>query len=179
MRRVLDDGEVVLRPLVVRDAGELFLLCDKHRALLRPTMTWVDRTTAIADMKYYILTLDGFWKAGITYGIFENGELMGTVGFHHSDMRNDKTEIGYWLAPPCHGRGLGTRCVRLALEAAFRFTSVNRIEAKIQPDNKPSIKLIEKLGFVFEGRERQGIKFAQEYKDHMVYSLLRQDREIS
>ncbi len=140
-------------------------------------MTWVDRTTAIADMSYYIMTLTGFWGAGITYGVLQNEELIGTVGFHHSDMRNEKTEIGYWLAPRFHGKGLGTRSVRLAIDAAFQFTSVNRIEAKIQPDNHASIQLVNKLGFLLEGVERQGIKFGKTYKDHQVFSLLRQDRE--
>lgn len=174
MRRNLSDGEVVLRPLVVRDAGELFMLADSHRAYLRQFMTWVDKTTAVADVNYYILTLDGFWKAGIAYGVYEGESLKGTVGFHHADMRHDKAEIGYWLSPNAQGRGLGTRAVRLALEAAFQFTTVNRIEARISPSNLASIRLVEKLGFQPEGLERQGIKFgADDYRDHRMFSLLR------
>ena len=176
MSRQLSDGDLVLRPLVARDAGELFLLVDTHRQKLRTTMTWVDRTTAAADVSYYILSLNGFWRSGLTYGIYEEGALAGTVGFHHSDLRNDKTEVGYWLSPDRHGLGLGTRAVSLAIEAAFRYTGVNRIEAKIQPDNRASLRLIEKLGFQFEGVERQGVKFGQSYKDHRVYALLRGDQ---
>lgn len=176
MRRILSDGEITLRPLVVRDSGEIFLLTDQYRSELRKTMTWVDRTTAAADVNYYILTLDGFWKSGLTYGILEEETLTGTVGFHHSDMRNNRTEIGYWLAPPFQRRGLGSRAVKLALEAAFQYTSVHRIEAKIQPSNKASIRLIEKLGFQFEGIERQGIKSGTDYWDHRVYSLLRAEQ---
>ena len=176
MGRVIDDGDLLLRPLVARDAGELFMLADTHRQALRRYMSWVDNTTAVADMSYYILTLNGFWKAGITYGILEGEKLRGTVGFHHSEMRNNRAEIGYWLSPNHHGRGLGTRAVQLALEAAFRYTNVNRIEAKVHPDNAPSIRLLSKLGFLFEGIERQGIKLGNRYQDHRVYSLLREER---
>ncbi len=175
MRRELEDGSLRLRPLVARDAGELFRLTDAHREDLRRFMTWVDRTTGEADMKFYILGLDGFWKSGLTYGIVERDSLVGTVGFHHSDMRNDKPEIGYWLAPEARRRGVACKAVRLAVEAAFRFTEVNRIEAKIHPNNDPSIKLIEKLGFCYEGVERQGIKHGSHFLDSRVYSLLRQD----
>ena len=90
-------------------------------------------------------------------------------------MKNNKTEIGYWLAPPFHGRGLGSRAVKLALDAAFNFTSVNRVEAKIQPDNRASIKLVKKLGFTFEGLEREGVKFPDRYVDHQIHSLLRSE----
>ena len=155
MRRVLTDDDLVLRPLVARDAGELFMLADAHRANLRRFMTWLDRTTAVADVSFYILNLDGFWKSGLTYGIFLEETLMGTVGFHNADHRNDKVEIGYWLAPPYQGRGYAGRAVTLAVDAAFRFTSIHRLEAKICPTNATSLKLIERLGFQREGMERQ------------------------
>jgi len=175
MRRVLEEEQLLLRPLVARDAGELFLLTDQHREYLRRNMTWVDRTQAISDVSYYILSLNGFWKAGITYGIFEGEVLTGTVGFHHSDHRNDRTEIGYWLAPPFQGRGLATKAVRMALDAAFRFTSVNRVEAKINPENRASVRVVEKLNFTLEGVEREGIKFQKVYRDHRLYSLLKRE----
>lgn len=173
MRRTLTSGDLVLRPLVARDSGELFLLADSHRSELRKFMTWLDRTTAVADVNFYILNLDGFWKSGLTYGIFRDETLMGTVGFHNADHRNDKVEIGYWIAPPFQKLGYAVKAVKLSIGAAFQYTSVNRIEAKISPQNIASIKLIKKLGFVLEGRERQGLKFGQEYRDHDVYSLLR------
>ena len=124
MRRVLTDGDLVLRPLVARDAGELFMLADAHRTTLRRFMTWLDRTTAVADVSFYILNLDGFWKNGLTYGIFQDDTLLGTVGFHNADHRNDKAEIGYWLAPPYQGRGYARRAVASAVDAAFRSRRV-------------------------------------------------------
>ena len=179
MRRVLNAGDLVLRPLVARDAGELFMLADAHRKALGQFMTWLDRTKAVADVSFYILNLDGFWKSGLTYGIFRQDTLMGTVGFHNADHRNDKAEIGYWLAPPYQGRGYATRAVGLAVDVAFRFTSIHRLEAKICPTNASSIKLIERLAFQREGLERQGLKFHTGYRDHYVYSLLRHERESS
>ena len=138
-------------------------------------MTWVDKTTAIADMSFYIASLDGFWKAGLTYGVLEGETLLGTVGFHHTVMRNKKTELGYWLAPPYHGRGIATRAVKCAVNAVLRYTDINRIEAKIQPTNLASLKLVKKLGFTYEGLEREGVKTTDAYWSHKVFSLLRGD----
>lgn len=178
MRRVLDDGDIVLRPLVARDAGELFLLAESYRADLRKYMTWVDRTKAVADVNFYILSLDGFWKAGHTFGVFQDDLIMGTVGFHNGDHRNEKVEVGYWLAPPFQGKGLASRAVRLAIDAAFKFTAVHRIEAKICPSNKASMALVKKLGFQLEGLERQGIKFGDDFRDHHVFSVLRNEWRV-
>ena len=175
MKRKLSVDGLTLRPLVARDAGELFLLCDQHRTVLRRTMTWVDKTMAIADMSFYIASLDGFWKTGLTYGILEDETLIGTVGFHETVMRNRKTEIGYWLAPPYHGRGIATRAIKCAIDAAFLYTDINRIQAKIQPTNLASLKVIKKLGFSYEGLEREGVKTKDSYWDHKVFSLLRGD----
>jgi ribosomal-protein-serine acetyltransferase len=167
------DGGLLLRPLVARDAGELYMLVDAHPRELARWLPWVTATRAVADSSYYIMSLTGFWKSGLAYGVFENGQLVGTVGFQHGDERNQTVEIGYWLGTPFQGKGLATRALRLALKAGFEHTAVHRVAARVQLDNRPSIALLEKLGFQFEGVERQGIKFGDGRPDHRVYSLLR------
>lgn len=163
----------MLRPLVGRDAGELFMLVDAHRGALSPWLPWVVATKAVADSTYYIFSLTGFWKVGLAFGVFVGNELAGTVGFQQGDERNQKVEIGYWLAPPFHRQGLGRRAVKLALGAAFQHTTTHRVVARVQAENRPSIALLEGLGFFFEGVERQGLKFPEGHRDHRVYSLLR------
>ncbi len=166
------DDELMLRPLVGRDAGELFMLVDAHRAALARWLPWVPFTQAVADSTFYIMSLTGFWKTGLAFGLFVEGELAGTVGFQQGDERNKKVELGYWLAPTWQRRGIASRAVRLLLAAAFKHSTVHRIAAKVQPDNLASIALLERVGFSFEGLERQGVKFPQGYRDHRIYSLL-------
>ncbi len=158
---------------MARDAGELYLLIDSHRKPLARWLPWVPATRAVADSTFFIMSLTGFWKTGLSYGIFESDQLVGTIGFQHGDERNEKVEIGYWLAPPFHRRGIATRSLRLALDAGFRHTTVHRVGARVQMDNQPSIGLLEKLGFRYEGVEREGLKFPDGRRDHGVYSLLR------
>lgn len=167
-----------MRPLVGRDAGELYLLVDEHRQELSRWLPWVPATRAVADSSFYILSLTGFWKTGLSYGVFENEHLAGTVGFQHGDERNNRVEIGYWLAPPFQRRGLATRALRLILRAAFEHTALHRVAARVQPENTRSIALLKKLGFQREGIERQGLKFPEGYRDHEVYSLLRSELSL-
>lgn len=169
------DRGLMLRPLVARDAGELYLLVDSHRKELARWLPWVPATRAIADSSFYILSLTGFWKTGLSYGVFENDVLAGTMGFQNGDERNGNVEVGYWLAAPFQGRGLATRALRLMLRAGFEHTAVYRVEARVSLDNRASISLLERLGFQYEGVERQGIKFPDGRRDHRVYSLLRSE----
>ncbi len=169
------DGPLTLRPLMGADAGELYMLVDAHRGALSRWLPWVPLTRAVADSSFFIASQSGFWKAGLAYGILVKGELAGTVGFQHGDERHDKVEIGYWLAPPFQGKGVATRAVRRVIQAAFSHTSLHRVGAKVQPDNGPSIALLERLGFQYEGIERQGMRFADGRRDHRVYSLLRNE----
>ena len=167
------EGSLTLRPLVGRDAGDLYMLVDAHRKELGRWLPWVPATRAVADSSFYIMSLTGFWKTGLSYGIFAKAELAGTIGFQNGDERNERVEIGYWLAPPFQGRGLATQALRTVLSAAFTHTSLHRVEARVQKNNLRSIALLGKLGFQYEGVERQGMKFAEGRRDHAVYSLLR------
>lgn len=169
------DGTLTLRPLMGPDAGELYMLVDAHRGALSRWLPWVPLTRAVADSSFYIQTQSGFWKAGLAYGLFVSGDLAGTMGFQHGDERHDKVEVGYWLAPPYQGQGVATRALRLLLKAAFQHTTVHRVAAKVQPANQPSIALLERLEFRFEGVEREGMRFPDGRRDHEVYSLLRHE----
>ncbi len=63
------------------------------------------------------------------------------------------------------GRGIGKSSIKKGLEIAFFQWRVNRVVAKIHPNNQRSVKAFENLGFVLE----------DEYKNLKVYSLSMND----
>lgn len=173
--KIFSDGVVTLKPLVARDAGELYLLVSDNRQALGLYMPWVQSTQSIADMSFYIASLTGFWEGGHTFAIFVEGELIGTIGFHAGSRRHHCCDIGYWLNPSHQGQGFGARSLSLALNLAFEHTEVHRLVARIDEENSASIALVKKFGFQFEGIARGGSRFGKDYRDHQVYSLLRTD----
>lgn len=166
------DVELLLRPLVAKDAGEMFMLIDSNRRELSRWMPWVKATSAVADASFYILSLNGIWGTGMTYGIFEHSRLAGTIGFQHASKRDFSVQIGYWLGKEFQGRGLARRALRILLEAVFIYAKVHRVSAKVALDNVRSARLLEKSGFTLEGVEREGIRVGDVWKDHRIYSLL-------
>jgi ribosomal-protein-alanine N-acetyltransferase len=59
--------------------------------------------------------------------------------------------------------------------SCFEILKLHRIEANIQPDNQPSIRLIERLGFTREGFSRHYLFIAGQWRDHARYAMLSED----
>ena len=60
----------------------------------------------------------------------------------------------------------------LALVYGFRQLRLHRLEANIQPDNAPSIALVERLGFTREGYSPRYLKIAGRWRDHERWAIL-------
>lgn len=106
-------------------------------------------------------------------GIRENH---GLIGFIRSDTHNKKTEIGYWMSQYAQGKGIMTKCVKALCHIAFEELDMNRIQIKCAIGNTPSSNIPKRLGFYFEGIERDGEIYAQDtFRDLEVYSLLKND----
>lgn len=62
--------------------------------------------------------------------------------------------LGMGILPAHRGKGLGTRLMNVAMDAAWDL-GIERIELRVYASNIRAIKLYEKVGFVLEGVERQ------------------------
>jgi RimJ/RimL family protein N-acetyltransferase len=70
----------------------------------------------------------------------------GTVG----PPDDGSVEIGYGLAAPYRGRGIGTEVVRLLSELLLARPDVRRLTAEVLLDNAASHRVLEKNGFAVE-----------------------------
>jgi RimJ/RimL family protein N-acetyltransferase len=81
-------------------------------------------------------------------------------------------KLGYAIAADEWGRGYATEAVRLLVDFGFKQLECHRISAAIGPDNAPSIAVIRKLGFAYEGRLRDHVHTNGAWRDSLLYSLL-------
>lgn len=84
-------------------------------------------------------------------------------------------KLGYALAPSEWGKGYATDAARTLIRFGIRELGLHRISAAIGPDNAPSIKLIEALGFSREGVLRDHVFTNGAWRDSVLYSLLEQE----
>ncbi len=62
--------------------------------------------------------------------------------------------VGYWVDEAVAGRGVMPTAVALVVDHCFRTVGLHRIEVCIRPENRPSRRVVEKLGFREEGSGR-------------------------
>jgi ribosomal-protein-alanine N-acetyltransferase len=83
--------------------------------------------------------------------------------------------IGYWVGERFAGRDITPTCVALATDVCFRELGLHRMEICIRPENKASLRVVEKLGFRYEGLRRRFIHIAGDWRDHYAFALVREE----
>ena len=79
--------------------------------------------------------------------------------------------IGYWISPDYAGRSIMTKAVALVSDYLYNVVGLHRIEIDIRPENTSSLRIVEKLGFRFEGTKERFIHINGAWRDHYVFAL--------
>jgi len=77
------------------------------------------------------------------------GEVAGDV-VCHLDEHGAIAEIGYTFRRQFQGKGYAREAAGALVEHILATTSVHRIEASLDPDNVPSMRVLESIGMTFE-----------------------------
>lgn len=121
-------------------------------------------------------------KKGIRFYAYKKEDLdhiIGTMSFSNIRLGGfQTTTLGYKLDYGHQHQGFATEFCQKGLSIIFDELHLHRIIAQIVPDNKPSIELIKRLGFTYEGTERKSIKVQGHFKDHDRYALLKEEYSI-
>jgi [ribosomal protein S5]-alanine N-acetyltransferase len=108
------------------------------------------------------------------FAVEVDGEAAGGVGlFLQQDVERFSAEIGYWLGEAHWGRGLATAVVRAFTEFAFERFDLCRIYANVFAWNPGSARVLEKAGYVFEGRMRRAAVKDGQVLDNLLYAAVR------
>jgi len=100
-------------------------------------------------------------------------EVMGVINFT-SIIRGtfQACHLGYSLGERHQGKGMMTRAIRLSTAYMFEVKKMHRIMANYMPRNKRSAAVLERAGFVVEGKARSFMKINGVWEDHILTSLI-------
>ena len=159
------------------DAEAIFSLTDKNREHLRAWLPWVDATVSSEDTKKFIVECQEKFeqKKGADFGIWYEGQWIGSMGFHTIRLDNEWAEIGYWIGKDFEGKGIMTECVKSVIKYGFEELNLHRIQIKCDSRNLRSKAIPERLGFVFEGAARENRKKDGVFSDSLTFGLLRNE----
>lgn len=105
-----------------------------------------------------------------------SGKIIGRCGLHNWNMDHQRAEIGYSMEDEdFKQRGLMSEAVEAIIDYGFSKLKLNRIEALVASYNTPSLRLLEKNGFVQEGVLRNHYLVDGIFEDSVVFSRLQDE----
>jgi RimJ/RimL family protein N-acetyltransferase len=138
-----------------------------------------DLPFTVADAERLLAAQDGLddlGPAGWTQVAIEHeGSVVGdlAVGL---DLEARRAALGYTLAPAAQHRGFAVEAAGAIVDALFARTTVRRIVATLDPANLVSMRVVESLGFRFEGVECESALVRGAWLDDARFALLAADR---
>ncbi|MCR9244827.1 MAG: GNAT family N-acetyltransferase [bacterium] len=102
-------------------------------------------------------------------------EMLGIVCWRVTAADLGTMEFGYRLHTDWHRRGFAFEACTALLGYLFETVEVRRLIALCAADNEPSWRLMEKLGMRREGEFREYSFLAGEWRDELLYAVLRHE----
>ena len=112
------------------------------------------------------------------FAIDIGGQAAGGIGIHpQEDIHRKNAELGYWLAEPFWGQGIMTQAVSQMIAFAFNTYDINRVFARPFGTNKASQRVLEKTGFILEGKFEKVVYKKGELIDELIYAIRRKNQK--
>jgi RimJ/RimL family protein N-acetyltransferase len=141
---VLETERLVLRPLDQDDLSDI--------------VAWEDVASApnheAAAQEFLDYCFREYRERGIgPWGIQlkETGAIVGNCGFPDIIFKKLCGEVNYYVATGHRGKGLALEALNALLRFGFRDIGLTRIQARCQPDNLSSERVMQRAGMRFEG----------------------------
>jgi ribosomal-protein-alanine N-acetyltransferase len=178
MTFALTHGDVTLRLLRQRDSKALERLILGNREWLRPWEATNPLGPNSFDIKAMvrglIRQLDD--QSGLPCVIEFEGEIVGQLNVANILYGSvSSAVVGYWLVPEVAGKGVTPTAVALMTDYLFNVVGLHRTEIDIRPENIASLRVVEKLGFRYEGLKERYIHINGAWRDHYIFALTHEE----
>ncbi|MEJ7730081.1 MAG: GNAT family protein [Polyangiaceae bacterium] len=177
--RPLETERLYLAPVDVADGNDLWYAVNGSRAFLQRWLPWVQFHTDPGASARFAEACANDWDQGraVRFTIRERQTrtLVGIVGLEACVHLHRACELGYWLRRESTGHGYMHEAASACMEFAFKQMGVHRLRVAAATDNHPSLGVIAKLGFRFEGIARQAEWCDGRWLDHATFALLSTD----
>jgi len=172
------DSNIELKKIELSDSFDIFETIDNEREYLGKWLPFVALTKELKDTEKFVKSVLSIPNDNLeyTFTIRYQNEFAGMIAFKDTDKLNKKTEIGYWISEKFQKKGIVTKSVEKLCDFAFNQKQWNRVQIKCAIDNKKSINIPRRLGFKYEGIERQGELLSEnQFTDLVIYSKFKND----
>lgn len=179
----IETDRLVIRCWDPADAALMDEAVGRSRESLVPWLPWAAKerkhAETVATLRRFRSNFDR--DDDYVYAILDPDEVevVGGTGLHRR-VGPDGLEIGYWIDVRHQGRGLATEATRALVKTGFELFDIVRIDIRCDEHNAASRRVVEKVGFTYEGTLRSRMRDAEgKARNHRAYSMLREEYERS
>ncbi|WP_338769160.1 GNAT family protein [Bernardetia sp. ABR2-2B] len=176
---VLETPNLILRELKLSDKERVLEL---HSSKAVNRFIYRQNVNSLEDASRYIEMLQNFYKKkwAIPWAATKKGtdELVGICSFNPIDIKNHRAEIDGELLPELWRTRLGVEGFLALLRFGFETMKLHSVSAKVYPENKSTVSLLEKFGFQREGHFKDRMFINGQYRDMYIYSLIKGNQTI-
>lgn len=103
----------------------------------------------------------------------EDTQVLGAINFTNiSGFPIHACNLGYSLAETAQGKGIMTQALHVCIQWIFKQQNLHRIMAAYMPNNIRSEKVLDRLGFEFEGIAKDYLLINGQWETHRLMSLI-------
>jgi ribosomal-protein-alanine N-acetyltransferase len=174
----LSAGPILLRPPRMRDGrawSEIRMRNESWLQRWEPSSpnSWADRN-GISAWPPLVSALRKAGRTGsmLPFMIVYGGRLVGQLNVSnvvHGALRS--STIGYWVDGSVAGRGIVPTSLALVIDHCFQAVGLHRVEVDIRPENKPSLRVVEKLGLRREAYYERYLDIDGAWRDHVAFAI--------
>jgi [ribosomal protein S5]-alanine N-acetyltransferase len=176
------DAPVGLRPVRVKDASVWRDTRIRNAAWLQPWEPTNPETplyqTSLGPYAAMARTMRREARQGLTlpWVVTSGGNFAGQLTVGSVIWGSARSaQVGYWIDENYAGRNILPTALAMAVDHCFFVVGLHRIEATIRPENRPSRRVVEKLGFREEGLRRRSLHIDGAWRDHLCFALTVED----
>jgi len=170
---------VALRPLLVRDERAWREVRQRNQEWLRP---WdatlppgpVDGLPAPANFRSLVRRLSRQARvgAGFPFALLADNEFAGQVTVSNVVRGSAQfASLGYWIDQRHAGRGIMPIAVAMVIDHCFFVAGLHRMEIAIRPENRNSLRVVEKLGIERCGTAPRYLHIDGAWRDHLLFGI--------
>ncbi len=172
----LETERLLLRRVAETDVNEIMELRgnpETMKFIPRPLVTNTEEALA----HYHMINDKIENNEGINWAITIKGnpKLIGIMGHYKIQAEHYRSEVGYMILPQFNGQGITAEALKAVLEYGFDDMGLHSTEAILDAENHGSERVLQKSGFVKEAHFVENEFIKGNWRDNLVYSLLKRN----
>lgn len=176
---ILETERLILRQLKIEDANAMYSYASNDD--VTKFVLWDSHTSLEQTKQFLQFMIDKYKQENYAWAVTlkNSDEFIGTIDYVMLDNNEHIGEIGYALSHLHWGKGYMSEAAQAIIQYGFTELNLERIQARCFAGNVGSEHVMQKADMVYEGTMRKA-KFSKgAYHDMKIYSIIREEANIS